>query len=65
MFLFASAAGQKIRIGSVSMVVKEAQFPELVPHRVEQTYDGSQDTLRHLRWLMQKDQLLQDVFLIG
>lgn len=65
LFLFLSSEGKKLRIGSVTMLVKEAQETELVPHGVDPVYEGSQEMIRHLRWLMQKDQLLQDVFLIG
>ena len=54
-----------MRIGTVSVAVKDPENPEMVPHKVDPLYDGSQEILRHLRWLMQKDQLQQDIFLIG
>jgi len=54
-----------VRIGTVSVAVKDPENPEMVPHKVDPLYDGSQEILRHLRWLMQKDQLQQDIFLIG
>ena len=55
--------GPLIRIGGVSAQLKTPKNPELVPRG----YAGqlSQDSLRHLRWLLQKDQLGQDAFLIG
>lgn len=56
---------RRVKIGTVSVAIKEPVSPELVPHKVDPLYEGSQEILRHLRWLMQKDQLQQDIFLIG
>ncbi|WAR13710.1 VWA8-like protein [Mya arenaria] len=54
----------QVSIGDVSVAVKPPQHPEYVPHKYLKK-KASQSTLRHLRWIMQKDQLGQDVFLIG
>ncbi|XP_064614845.1 von Willebrand factor A domain-containing protein 8-like [Liolophura sinensis] len=51
-------------IGDVSVSISKPKSPELVPVN----YIGgsvSQAVLKHLRWIMQKDLLGQDVFLIG
>ena len=55
--------GPVIKIGGVIGQLKEPKNPELVPRGYASQL--SQDSLRHLRWLLQKDQLGQDAFLIG
>ncbi|XP_078476161.1 von Willebrand factor A domain-containing protein 8 isoform X3 [Lampetra planeri] len=62
--LCAASSGETITIGDVSRQVKRPQNPELVPVK-HITGSLSQSTLEHLRWLLQKDVLGQDVFLIG
>ncbi|XP_059156251.1 von Willebrand factor A domain-containing protein 8-like [Physella acuta] len=59
-----STLGKKVSIGDVSKVISEPKHPEFVPRKYLKT-NISQSTLRHLRWIMQKDSLGQDVFLIG
>ncbi|CAJ0760628.1 2341_t:CDS:10 [Entrophospora sp. SA101] len=54
-----------IRIGDVSLNITESKNLELVPEYLEPLYEESQEILRHLRWMMQKDKLGQDIFLIG
>ncbi|TNN79073.1 von Willebrand factor A domain-containing protein 8 [Liparis tanakae] len=49
-----AAACDTVTIGDISYKLKTPQNPELVPTVVQ-----------HLRWIMQKDLLGQDVFLIG
>ncbi|CAO3595524.1 unnamed protein product [Absidia cylindrospora] len=56
---------KSVRIGDVVMPVEAARNPELVPEHEGPLYDESQEILRHLRWMMQKDKLGQDIFLIG
>ncbi|KAI9354986.1 AAA domain-containing protein [Pilaira anomala] len=56
---------KSVRIGDIVMQVYPAENPELVPEIQGPFYDGSQDILRHLRWIMQKDKLGQDIFLLG
>uniref|UniRef100_A0A8C7Y264 von Willebrand factor A domain-containing protein 8 n=1 Tax=Oryzias sinensis TaxID=183150 RepID=A0A8C7Y264_9TELE len=57
-------AGDTINIGEVSYKLKKPQNPELVP--VKHFSDSlPQTVVQHLRWIMQKDLLGQDVFLIG
>ena len=58
------SGGKKISIGDVSKLVSEAKSPELIPRKYLKE-KLPQSFLRHLRWIMQKDSLGQDVFLIG
>ncbi|XP_058132611.1 von Willebrand factor A domain-containing protein 8 [Dasypus novemcinctus] len=57
-------SGDTVSIGDVSYKLKTPKSPELVP----QNYISdslAQSVVHHLRWIMQKDLLGQDVFLIG
>ncbi|KAJ8030585.1 von Willebrand factor A domain-containing protein 8 [Holothuria leucospilota] len=54
----------KVSLGDVTKEVKSAKRPELVPTKYLSS-EIPQSVLRHLRWIMQKDALGQDVFLIG
>ncbi|KAI8350392.1 AAA domain-containing protein [Blakeslea trispora] len=56
---------KSVRIGDVVMQIIPAENPELVPEVQGPFYEGAQDILRHLRWIMQKDKLGQDIFLLG
>ncbi|RVE58198.1 hypothetical protein OJAV_G00206850 [Oryzias javanicus] len=59
-----TSSGDSITIGEVSYKLKKPQNPELVP--VNHFSDSlPQTVVQHLRWIMQKDLLGQDVFLIG
>ncbi|XP_076454368.1 von Willebrand factor A domain-containing protein 8-like [Babylonia areolata] len=58
------SGSKKVSIGDISVQVKDPKSPELVPHKYFQK-ELPQTILRHLRWIMQKDLLGQDVFLIG
>ncbi|XP_053164187.1 von Willebrand factor A domain-containing protein 8 isoform X2 [Hemicordylus capensis] len=59
-----TAEGDTVTIGDVSYKLKTPRNPELVP--VNYTSDTlAQSVIQHLRWIMQKDLLGQDVFLIG
>jgi MoxR-like ATPase len=59
------SADQKfVSIGDVSVELKKPQHPELVPVKYK-LENPPQSLLKHLRWIMQKDLLGQDVFLIG
>uniref|UniRef100_H2MDU3 von Willebrand factor A domain-containing protein 8 n=1 Tax=Oryzias latipes TaxID=8090 RepID=H2MDU3_ORYLA len=59
-----TSSGDTINIGEVSYKLKKPQNPELVP--VKHFSDSlPQTVVQHLRWIMQKDLLGQDVFLIG
>lgn len=53
-----------VTIGDVKKVVKAPKFPQYVPKKYLEE-PVSQDTLHHLRWMLQKDKLGQDMFLIG
>ncbi|KAL0985591.1 hypothetical protein UPYG_G00159100, partial [Umbra pygmaea] len=59
-----SAGGDIVKIGDISYQLKTPRQPELVPinHMSECI---PQTVIQHLRWIMQKDLLGQDVFLIG
>nr|XP_027212912.1 von Willebrand factor A domain-containing protein 8-like [Penaeus vannamei] len=54
----------KISIGDVSKEIHAPKNPELVPTGYIRG-NVPQSVLKHLRWLIQKDKLGQDVFLIG
>lgn len=58
-----------IKIGECMKEIKLPKCPEKVPTGYLQIYGGvlseSQNYLRHLKWLLQKDSLKQDIFLIG
>uniref|UniRef100_A0A8B9E5X6 von Willebrand factor A domain-containing protein 8 n=1 Tax=Anser cygnoides TaxID=8845 RepID=A0A8B9E5X6_ANSCY len=53
-----------VTIGDVSFKLKTPKNPELVPQNY-MTDSLAQSVIQHLRWIMQKDLLGQDVFLIG
>ncbi|CAG5865389.1 unnamed protein product [Menidia menidia] len=62
--LLSTSAGGTLKIGDISFKLKTPKNPELVP--VKHTSDSlPQMVAQHLRWIMQKDLLGQDVFLIG
>ncbi|XP_076766995.1 von Willebrand factor A domain-containing protein c12.2 [Xylocopa sonorina] len=55
-------------IGDVSKEVKSPQKPEYVPRKYLITRSDHEEdtyTLKHLKWMLQKDVLSQDIFLIG
>ncbi|XP_023290706.1 von Willebrand factor A domain-containing protein 8 [Orussus abietinus] len=53
-----------VKIADVSKEVKTAKHPEYVPRKYL-AKEPSQELLRHLRWMLQKDILGQDMFLTG
>ncbi|XP_047029984.1 von Willebrand factor A domain-containing protein 8 [Helicoverpa zea] len=60
----------KVTIGDVSKEIKNPKKVEYVPRKYLTIEDAeikslSQSTLRNLRWMMQKDLLGQDMFLLG
>lgn len=58
-----------IKIGDTTKEVKKAKATDKVPKGYLSLYGGklneSQQFLKNLKWLMQKDELKQDCFLIG
>lgn len=58
---------KSISIGDVTKKIKIPRHPELVPVKYLPGADDAIpfETLKHLKWIMQKDLLGQDVFLIG
>ncbi|KAI1899570.1 hypothetical protein AGOR_G00063140 [Albula goreensis] len=62
--LLNTSSGDTVKIGEISFQLKTPRNPELVPVN---HIPGSlpQTVAQHLRWIMQKDLLGQDVFLIG
>lgn len=62
--LLNTCSGDTVKIGEISYKLKTPTNPELVP--VKHISDSVPQTVaQHLRWIMQKDLLGQDVFLIG
>uniref|UniRef100_A0A8C9U383 von Willebrand factor A domain-containing protein 8 n=1 Tax=Scleropages formosus TaxID=113540 RepID=A0A8C9U383_SCLFO len=62
--LLNTSSGGTVKIGEISFQLKPPRNPELVP--VNHMMDTMPQTVaQHLRWIMQKDLLGQDVFLIG
>ncbi|XP_038618052.1 von Willebrand factor A domain-containing protein 8 isoform X1 [Tachyglossus aculeatus] len=59
-----SRTGDTVNIGDVSFKLKAPKNPELVPKNY-MSDSLAQSVVQHLRWIMQKDLLGQDVFLIG
>uniref|UniRef100_A0A672IEL6 von Willebrand factor A domain containing 8 n=1 Tax=Salarias fasciatus TaxID=181472 RepID=A0A672IEL6_SALFA len=57
-------AGDTVKIGDITYRLKTPRNPELVPVKHLPDY-LPQTVAQHLRWIMQKDLLGQDVFLIG
>ncbi|KAG7308434.1 hypothetical protein JYU34_005640 [Plutella xylostella] len=60
----------KVTIGDVTKEIETPSNVEYVPRKYLKINDGelknlSQSTLRNLRWMMQKDSLGQDMFLLG
>ena len=61
------ASGGTVTLGDVTLELKEPEAAELVPTGYL-TASGDQlpqSHLRHIKWLMQKEAIGQDVFLIG
>lgn len=58
-----------VRVGNTTVEIKQAEALEKVPRGYLSLYGGSmsnsQSYLKFIRWLMQKDLLKQDSFLIG
>ncbi|XP_075977606.1 von Willebrand factor A domain-containing protein c12.2 [Anticarsia gemmatalis] len=66
----AYSSEDKVTIGDVSKEIKDPKKVEYVPRKYLTIEDAeikslSQSTLRNLRWMMQKDLLGQDMFLLG
>ncbi|OWF39225.1 von Willebrand factor A domain-containing protein 8 [Mizuhopecten yessoensis] len=62
-----SGSGTKegvVSIGDISLPLRNGRAPELIPVKYL-SENTPQSVLRHLRWIMQKDAIGQDVFLIG
>eukprot|EP01135_Chromosphaera_perkinsii_P009987 Nk52_evm22s1992 gene=Nk52_evmTU22s1992 len=66
---FCSQSPGVIKIGSVEKALRQAHKPELIPSLKPEgpyAYLHEQNTpLRHFQWMLQKDKLGQDIFLIG
>ncbi|XP_039291605.1 von Willebrand factor A domain-containing protein 8-like [Nilaparvata lugens] len=65
-----SSGTEDVTIGEVTKKTTTPAFPEYVPQKyLTRTAEGhlnlDQETLHHLRWMLQKDLLGQDMFLIG
>ncbi|KAF7279847.1 hypothetical protein GWI33_006655 [Rhynchophorus ferrugineus] len=55
---------ENVAIGDIVKDIKDVKSPQNVP-RLYYKDDLPQSTLHHLKWMMQKDVLGQDMFLIG
>ncbi|XP_060072942.1 von Willebrand factor A domain-containing protein 8-like [Ylistrum balloti] len=53
-----------VSIGDITLPLRAGRAPELIPVKYLPE-NPPQSVLRHLRWIMQKDAIGQDVFLIG
>ncbi|KAJ1114524.1 hypothetical protein NDU88_002760 [Pleurodeles waltl] len=62
--VLSTTTGDTVNIGDVSFKLKEPRHPEHVPINY-MSEPLSQAVVQHLKWIMQKDLLGQDVFLIG
>ncbi|XP_039451313.1 von Willebrand factor A domain-containing protein 8 [Culex pipiens pallens] len=67
---FCSTTGATIRIDDVEKQIEPPKQPELVPNgyvKVAESGEAnlSQTRLHHLRWMLQKDKLGQDMILLG
>ncbi|ALC48679.1 c12.2 [Drosophila busckii] len=65
-----ATGGDTLTIGDISVPLSQPKQPQLVPQQyVSYAEDGSmqltQTALHHLRWMLQKDALKQDMFLLG
>ncbi|KAF1748447.1 hypothetical protein GCK72_024914 [Caenorhabditis remanei] len=60
-----SSKPSTLTIGNVSVQLQEAKNTDFVPAFYGWKSQPPQDFLPHLKWLIQKDQLKQDVFLLG
>ncbi|ULT83400.1 hypothetical protein L3Y34_012561 [Caenorhabditis briggsae] len=60
-----SSKTSTLTIGNVSVQLQDAKNPDFVPAYYGLSGQPPQDLLPHLKWLIQKDKLKQDVFLLG
>ena len=60
----AEGGAERVSIGDITITVKQPKNVVVVPVKYIQD-KPSQSVLHHLKWIMQKDGLRQDVFLIG
>eukprot|EP00736_Rhodelphis_marinus_P000056 Rmarinus@m.14300 len=56
---------ERLSLGGVKKDIFAPERPELVPFGFSFENEQSQAILQHLRWMMQKDELGQDIFLLG
>src|SRR3990167_1842848 len=62
---FYSKKAIRFGIGNLSQDIKDSKFPELVPPSYNDPFLQSLEFRDHLRWIMQKDILGQDMLLMG
>nr|CAD7453764.1 unnamed protein product [Timema tahoe] len=74
-----TSADSQVKIGDITKTVKPSKHPEYVPRKYCKRVNSSsllhnvvavpaeqtQEFLQHLRWMLQKDVLGQDIFLLG
>uniref|UniRef100_A0A1I7USB7 AAA_5 domain-containing protein n=1 Tax=Caenorhabditis tropicalis TaxID=1561998 RepID=A0A1I7USB7_9PELO len=60
-----SSKPSTLTIGAITTQLQKANNPDFVPAYYGLKHQPPQELLQHLRWLIQKDKLKQDVFLLG
>jgi hypothetical protein len=56
--------GREVAIGDVKVSLRAPESPELVPRGYLQSLSGP-EVLEHMRWIIQKRIMSQDIFLLG
>ena len=56
---------EKVGVGDIQRVVRYGNDSTRIPLGYLPSTSVPQETLRHLRWMLQKDSLYQDMFLVG
>ena len=59
------STGTQVCIGNVCIPIPKSSHPEQIPANLFSSIYDNQELLNHLRWMMQKDALNQDIFLYG
>ena len=64
-FLSTKDHPEKVGVGDIQRVVRYGNDSTRIPLGYLPSTSVPQETLRHLRWMLQKDSLYQDMFLVG
>lgn len=63
--LSVTPAAGRVSIGGTSIAVVDPHDWCSVPYGIGKALPATDEILRHLKWMMEKDRLGQDMFLIG